>query len=100
MEQMNRYESKQIQSKKQYIAALSLPIKEVAQALGHSQAKNPNQTHSLIDLKNKKTPMPQKNGKVNRSMQFNQYQYPDIKLPHTNLNHMKLKVVLKELKKD
>ena len=34
MDEINKYHTKEVQSKKQYLAALSLPVKDVAEAMG------------------------------------------------------------------
>lgn len=39
MEEINKYHTQQVQSKKEYLAALGLPVKEVAQALGDNEDK-------------------------------------------------------------
>jgi hypothetical protein len=37
MEEINKYHSQGIESKKEYLAALSLPVKEVAEAMNSSK---------------------------------------------------------------
>lgn len=34
MEEINKYHTQQVETKKEYLAALSLPVKEVAEAMG------------------------------------------------------------------
>lgn len=38
MEEINKYHSQGVESKKEYLAALSLPVKEVGQAMNSSKA--------------------------------------------------------------
>ena len=40
MEEINKYHTQQVESKKEYLAALSLPVKEVAEAMGDYQPKS------------------------------------------------------------
>ena len=39
MEEINKYHTKEIESKKEYLAALSLPVKDVAEAMGDKPEK-------------------------------------------------------------
>jgi hypothetical protein len=36
MEEINKYHSQHVETKKEYLAALSLPVKDVAEAMGSS----------------------------------------------------------------
>lgn len=47
MEEINKYHSQGIESKKEYLAALSLPVKEVAEAMVGSSSRNASQMSSL-----------------------------------------------------
>ena len=40
MEEINKYHSQGVETKKEYLAALSLPVKEVAEAMSSSRPDN------------------------------------------------------------
>ena len=83
MEEINRYHTKEVETKKQYLAALSLPVREVANAMG--------------DLEEKKED--KRMNKSNIVEETNVSERGGLKLPNANLNQAKLKLILKQLKK-
>ena len=83
MEEINRYHTKEVETKKQYLAALSLPVREVANA--------------MRDLEEKKED--KRMNKSNIVEETNVSERGGLKLPNANLNQAKLKLILKQLKK-
>lgn len=91
MEEINKFHTQQVQSKKEYLAALSLPVKDVADAMGDYQPQS-----SKVEEKSV----------ANRSSlnldSFSQARTIDrggLRLPNANVNEAKLRVILKQLKK-
>ena len=44
MEEINTFHSQSMVTKKEYLAALSLPVKDVAEAMGHGSSSNNNKS--------------------------------------------------------
>lgn len=98
LEEINKHHSQQVESKKEYMAALSLPVKDVAQAMGepspkdYQRRRNNSQHLELYDSSGKdRYEKPQEERlTIDRS---------GLRMPNANVNQAKLKVILQELKK-
>ena len=91
MQEINQYHSQHIESKKQYLAALSLPVKEVAEAMSNSK------NASMIS---RRKSMTINNSALDNSNQASRSIERDApKLPKAQVNQDKLKVILQQLKK-
>lgn len=89
MEELNKYHSQKVESKKEYLVALNLPVKDVAQAVGQKTIERDSKVWERRSL-NRST--------LDDSMRTRSFD-KEIKVPNANVNQEKLKLVLKELRK-
>ena len=91
MEEINQYHSQGVESKKEYLAALSLPVKEVAEAMNNS---------NNASMLSRRKSMTINNSALDSSNQTARYYEKEVpKLPNAQVNQDKLKVILQQLKK-
>lgn len=97
MEEINKYHSQGVQSKKEYLAALSLPVKDVAEAMGNSRNNSqlsPADRRKSMTINNSRLSSLEDEGPKQR------YRGGDTsKLPNAQVNQDKLKIILQQLKK-
>ena len=90
LDELSKQQSRQLETKKEYVAAMSLPAKDVAEAV--------QQSHSSVQIQRNKPDLLKKRSSINQSMEIRRKD--DIKIPHhANLNPIKLKIILTEIKK-
>lgn len=92
MEEINQYHSKGVESKKEYLAAMSIPVKEVAEAMTGSIEN----ASSLSRRKSMTLNVSQLSTLENKSPR---YVDASSRLPNAQVNQDKLKVILQQLKK-
>ena len=93
MEEINKYHSQSMETKKEYLAALSLPVKDVAEAMGQSQNRSNLARRKSMTVSNA-TIDPQE-----PMVQSKRYMDSETRMPAANVNQDKLKVILNQLKK-
>lgn len=92
MEEINKYHSQGVESKKEYLAALSLPVKDVAEAMGNSR----NQSQVSSGRKS----MTISNSRMEEADEGPRLRYGSgAKMPNAQVNQDKLKIILQQLKK-
>jgi hypothetical protein len=92
MEEINQFHSKGVESKKEYLAAMSIPVKEVAEAMTGSIDNSSN----LSRRKSMTLNVSQLSTLENKSPR---YVDTSNRLPNAQVNQDKLKVILQQLKK-
>jgi hypothetical protein len=94
MEEINKYHSQGVESKKEYLAALSLPVKEVAEAMGSSR------NNSQLSSVERRKSMTINSSRVEGGDEGPRLRYGDSsKMPNAQVNQDKLKIILQQLKK-
>jgi hypothetical protein len=95
MEEINKFHSQGVECKKEYLAALSLPVREVAEAVGNSGADNGGYV-----ARRKSMTLNNAESEVGENVNRNRYaEIPSSKLPNAQVNQDKLKIILQQLKK-
>lgn len=98
-----------MESKKEYVAAMSLPVKEVALAMANSTTSDQDGSNKIVDHGRSKSmaDIDSKSANKNKIMYTDIHEnsslpilQPKLKIPHTtNVNEAKLKIILNELKR-
>ena len=91
MEEINKYHTQQVETKKEYLAALSLPVKEVAEAMGDYQPRSSKVEEKSIANRSSLN--------LDSYTQSRTIDQGGLRLPNARVNEGKLKVILKQLKK-
>lgn len=101
MEEINKYHSQGVDSKKEYLAALSLPVKDVADAIGGDGSARRDGSGSQGRPMRQSTTLNRSSLSEyeDSSQRYGRGQIPSNKLPSSHVNEGKLKMVLQQLKK-
>ena len=91
MEEINKYHTQQVETKKEYLAALSLPVKDVAEAMGDYQPRSSKVEEKSIANRSSLN--------LDSYTQSRTIDQGGLRLPNARVNEGKLKVILKQLKK-
>ena len=95
MEEINKAHSQEVESKKEYLAALSLPVKDVAEAMGDSPVKDNRSNLANSHMSINKSSM----SRYDEPRERKSIDASGLRIPNASVNQAKLKIILSQLKK-
>jgi hypothetical protein len=98
LERINKVHEHSVESKKEYLTALNIPVKEIGELVQHSSDRSDRRVNSSMD--DSKTVKAETEVKSHRSHAAHSTHNSPMKIPKANLNEAKLRHILNELKKN